>query len=555
MAPASRTRRSRSRLSGKPRPSRLHIKKPAGSPAPRLPTPDFRALFEASPGLYLVLTRDFTIVAVSDAYARATMTKREEILGRGLFEVFPDNPNDPSATGVSNLRASLERVLQNRTPDAMAVQKYDIRRPDSEGGGFEERYWNPVNSPVLGKGGELTYIIHRVEDVTEVLRLQDLGNEQQSQKMEALGRLAGGVAHDFNNLLGVIAGYGELLGKQLHDHPRLSKYCSDILKATERAATLTRQLLAFGRKQVLQPQVLDLNAVVAEVEKMLRRLIGEDILLVTLPGDHLGAVKADPGQLAQVLMNLAVNARDAMPRGGRLTIETANVDLDAIYARSRPGVEPGPHVMLAVSDTGHGMNQEVLDHIFEPFFTTKEAGKGTGLGLATVHGIVKQSGGHIWAYSEPEHGATFKVYLPRVGEVGAVSAPEKAEPELPRGAETVLLVEDEVGLREMVRECLEASGYTVLEARQAAHALEIAQAHSGPIHLLMTDVVMPGVSGRKLAQTLAASHPETTVLYMSGYTDDAVVLHGVLAEDVAFLQKPFTIRALVEKVREVLDQR
>jgi signal transduction histidine kinase/CheY-like chemotaxis protein len=511
-------------------------------------------LFEASPGLYLVLTQDLTIVAVSDAYARATMTKREEIIGRGLFEVFPDNPDDPNATGVLNLRASLERVLRNHAPHAMAVQKYDIRRPDSEGGGFEERYWNPVNSPVLGRGGELTYIIHRVEDVTEVVRLKNLGNEQQSQKMEALGRLASGVAHDFNNLLGVIAGYGELLGKQLYDHPRLSKYCSDILKATERAAALTRQLLAFGRKQVLQPQILDLNAVVAEVEKMLRRLIGEDILLVTLPGDHLGAVRADPGQLEQVLMNLAVNARDAMPRGGRLTIETANIDLDAIYARSRPGVEPGPHVMLAVSDTGHGMKQEVLDHIFEPFFTTKETGKGTGLGLATVHGIVKQSGGHIWAYSEPEHGATFKVYLPRVGEVGAVSAPEKVEPELPRGLETVLLVEDEAGLREMVRECLEASGYTVLEARQAAHALEIAQAHAGPIHLLMTDVVMPGVSGRNLAQTLTASHPETTVLYMSGYTDDAVVLHGVLAEDVAFLQKPFTIRALVQKVREVLDQ-
>jgi two-component system cell cycle sensor histidine kinase/response regulator CckA len=499
--------------------------------------------------------RDLTIVAVSDAYTRATMTKREEIVGRGLFAVFPDNPDDPNATGVSNLRASLERVLQNRAPDAMAVQKYDIRRPDSKGGGFEERYWNPVNTPVLGRRGEVTYIIHRVEDVTEVVRLQNLGNEQQSQKMEALGRLASGVAHDFNNLLGVIAGYGELLGKQLHDQPRLSKYCSDILKATERAAALTRQLLAFSRKQILQPQVLDLNAVVADVEKMLRRVIGEDILLVTLPAQNLGAVRADPGQIEQVLLNLAVNARDAMPRGGRLTIETATVDLDALYARSRPGVEPGPHVMLAVSDTGHGMKQEILDHIFEPFFTTKEAGKGTGLGLATVHGIVRQSGGHIWAYSEPEHGATFKVYLPRVGTVGAVAAPEKPERELPRGAETVLLVEDESVLREMVRECLEASGYTVLEARQAAHALEIAQAHSGPIHLLITDVVMPGMSGRKLAQSLAVSHPETTVLYMSGYTDDAVVLHGVLAEDMAFLQKPFTIRALAQKVRAILDER
>jgi signal transduction histidine kinase/CheY-like chemotaxis protein len=554
MAPASRTRRSGVRVH-KPRPSRSRLKKAPGKPVRGLSTPDFRALFEASPGLYLALTRDLTIVAVSDAYVRATMTKREEILGRGLFEVFPDNPDDPNASGVSNLRASLERVLRDRASDAMAVQKYDIRRPDSEGGGFEERYWNPVNTPVLGRRGEVAYIIHRVEDVTEVVRLQNLGNEQQSQKMEALGRLASGVAHDFNNLLGVIAGYGELLGKQLHDHPRLSKYCTDILKATERAAALTRQLLAFSRKQVLQPQVLDLNAVVADVEKMLRRLIGEDILLVTLPAENLGAVRADPGQIEQVLMNLAVNARDAMPRGGRLTIETANVDIDELYARSRPGVEPGPHVMLAVSDTGHGMKQEILDHIFEPFFTTKEARRGTGLGLATVHGIVKQSGGHIWAYSEPEHGATFKVYLPRVGGMKTVAAPATAEKEMPRGAETVLLVEDEAGLREMIRECLEASGYTVLEARQAAHALEIAQSHHGPIHLLMTDVVMPGMSGRKLAQSLAASHPETTVLYMSGYTDDAVVLHGVLAEDVAFLQKPFTIRALAQKVRALLDQR
>jgi signal transduction histidine kinase/CheY-like chemotaxis protein len=533
----------------------LHIKRLTGKTVRRLPTPDFRALFEASPGLYLVLTKDFTIVAVSDAYTRATMTKREEILGRGVFDVFPDNPDDPTTTGVSILRASFEKVLRNRVPDALEVQKYDIRRPDSEGGGFEQRYWRPVNTPVFGRGGKLTYIINRVEDVTEVVRLQKLGNEQQSQKMEALGRLASGVAHDFNNLLGVITGYGELLGKQLQDHPRLNKYCSDILKATERAAALTRQLLAFSRKQVLEARVIDVNAVVADVEKMLRRLIGEDILLVTLPAHNLGAVKADPGQIEQVLMNLAVNARDAMPRGGRLTIETANVDLDAMYARSRPGVEPGPHVMLAVSDTGHGLKQEILDHIFEPFFTTKEAGKGTGLGLATVHGIVKQSGGHVWAYSEPEHGATFKVYLPRVEGVGATPAPEKAEPELPRGAETVLLVEDEVGLREMIRECLEASGYTVLEAHHAVHALEIAQGHSGPLHLLMTDVVMPGMSGRKLAQTLAATHPETSVLYMSGYTDDAVVLHGVLAEDVAFLQKPFTLRALAQKVRALLDQR
>jgi signal transduction histidine kinase len=492
-------------------------------------------------------------VAVSDNYNRATMTTREEILGRGLFDVFPDNPDDVSATGVSNLRASLERVFRHRVPDAMPVQKYDIRRPDAEGGGFEERFWNPVNSPVLGPGGEVTYIIHRVEDVTEQVRLQRLGGEQQSQKMEALGRLAGGVAHDFNNLLGVITGYGELLAKNLKSQPRFTKYVDEIIRAADRAAGLTRQLLAFSRKQVLQPRVLDLNALVTDVEKMLGRLIGEDILLTSVLGDHLGHVKADPGQIEQVLLNLAVNARDAMPKGGRLTIETANVELDDAYARLRLGVEPGPYVMLAVSDTGQGMKQEVLAHVFEPFFTTKATGKGTGLGLATVHGIVKQSGGHIWVYSEPEYGATFKVYLPRVKEEASVATKRDQDDEVPRGTETVLLVEDETGLRELIRECLEASGYAVLEARQAGHAIEIAQKHTDPIHLLMTDVIMPGMSGRELAHRLESSHSETKVLYMSGYTDDAIVIHGVLAEEMAFLQKPFTIQALARKVRALLD--
>ncbi len=390
-------------------------------------------------------------------------------------------------------------------------------------------------------------------NVTEKKRLE--AQLFQAQKMESVGRLAGGVAHDFNNLLGVIAGYGELLGKRLPDDPRLKKYLGDIMKAGERAAGLTRQLLAFSRRQVLQPRILDLNAVVGEMERMLQRLIGEDIQLATVLEGKLGRARADPGQIEQVLMNLAVNARDAMPRGGRLTLETANVDLDVTYARSRPGVEPGPHVMLAVSDTGHGIPPEVLDHIFEPFFTTKEEGKGTGLGLATVHGIVKQSGGHIFVYSEAEHGTTFKIYLPRLEEaVTAMEATPPVEAELPRGSETILLVEDEASLRSLVRECLEVSGYTVVEARHAAHALEIAEVHPAPLHLLMTDVVMPGMSGRELAERLAASHAETRVLYMSGYTDDAVVLHGVLAADVAFLQKPFTTDALARAVREVLDR-
>ena len=391
-----------------------------------------------------------------------------------------------------------------------------------------------------------------VTDVTERKHLET--QLLQSQKMDSVGRLAGGVAHDFNNLLGVITGYGELLAGRLPNDPQLKRYVNDILKAAARAAGLTRQLLAFSRKQVLQPRVLDLNAVVAEMEKMLRRLIGEDVQLITVFDERLEGVLADPGQMEQVLMNLAVNARDAMPRGGRLTIETANVDLDATYARSRPGVKPGPHVMLAVSDTGHGMEPEVLGHIFEPFFTTKEAGKGTGLGLATVHGIVKQSGGHIFVYSERGQGTTFKIYLPRVEAGKVAEAPAAPQAELHRGSETVLLVEDEESLRGIVRECLEASGYSVIEARHAGHALELAEGHSAPIHLLITDVIMPGMSGSQLAAALTASHAETRVLYMSGYTDDAVVLHGVLAADVSFLQKPFTTDALARKVREVLDR-
>ena len=391
-----------------------------------------------------------------------------------------------------------------------------------------------------------------VTDVTERKRLET--QLLQSQKMDSVGRLAGGVAHDFNNLLGVITGYGELLAGRLPNDPQLKRYVSDILKAAERAAGLTRQLLAFSRKQVLQPRVLDLNAVVAEMEKMLRRLIGEDVHLITVFDEGLEGVQADPGQMEQVLMNLAVNARDAMPRGGRLTIETANVDLDVTYARSRPGVQPGPHVMLAVSDTGHGMEPEVLGHIFEPFFTTKEAGKGTGLGLATVHGIVKQSGGHIFVYSERGQGTTFKIYLPRVGAEKVAETPATPQAEEHRGSETVLLVEDEESLRGIVRECLEASGYNVIEARNAGHALELGDGHPASIHLLITDVIMPGMSGSQLAAAFTASHAETKVLYMSGYTDDAVVLHGVLAADVSFLQKPFTTEALARKVREVLDR-
>jgi len=326
-----------------------------------------------------------------------------------------------------------------------------------------------------------------------------------------------------------------------------------IQKAAVSAAGLTRQLLAFSRQQVLEPRVLDVNAVVAGAEKLLERLLGEDIELVTALTPELGAVKADPGQLEQVIVNLAVNARVAMPDGCTLTIETANADMDEAYVRDHPMAKPGPYVMLAVSDTGVGMDEQTQRRIFEPFFTTKEAGKGTGLGLATVYGIVKQSGGFIWVYSELGHGTTFKVYLQRVDEPVEAVAPPAAPKESLRGTETVLLVEDAAAVRAVTRQVLDRLGYTVLEAPNGAAALHLATKHHGPIHLLLTDVIMPELGGRQLAEQVIALRPALRVLYASGYTDDAVVRHGVLQPGIAYLQKPFTPEVLARKVREVLD--
>jgi two-component system cell cycle sensor histidine kinase/response regulator CckA len=351
----------------------------------------------------------------------------------------------------------------------------------------------------------------------------------------------------------VIQGYTELLLERLGTSDPLRRNAEQIREASERAASLTRQLLAFSRKQVLAPKVLNMRMVVGDMEKMLRRLIGEDIELATLTPTGLWNVKADRSQVEQVILNLAVNARDAMPRGGKLTIETANVELDNTYSHHHAVVAPGRYVMLAVADTGCGMDAETQAHVFEPFFTTKEKGKGTGLGLATVYGVVKQSGGYVWVYSEPGHGTTFKVYLPRVEET--VAAEERmAEAEAPqRGSETVLLVEDEKGVRELAREYLEQNGYTVLEAENGARALEIASAHDGPIHLMLTDVVMQGISGRELAEKAAKIRPDMKVLFMSGYTDQAVIHHGLLSAETVLLQKPFTLNALAAKLRAMLD--
>jgi PAS domain S-box-containing protein len=405
--------------------------------------------------------------------------------------------------------------------------------------------------PVRDAQGEVAYFEMTAEDITERRRLET--TLRQAQKMEAVGRLAGGIAHDFNNLLMLIKGYSDLLRDRLPAEETPREYASEIQKAADRASSLTQQLLAFSRKQVLELRVLDVNQVVTSMSKMLPRLLGEDIEVVTRLNSAIGRVKADPGQLEQVLMNLAVNARDAMPEGGRLTIETGECELDDEYVRQHPGARPGRFVMLAVSDTGVGMNTDVRAHVFEPFFTTKAKGKGTGLGLAMVYGIVKQSNGYIWVYSEPGQGATFKVYLPRVEEAAEseLRAPATGPP--PRGTETVLVVEDEDGVRRVTREYLEANGYSVLEAQSGAEALAVAEQHAGPLHLVLTDVVMPGMSGRELTERLRRRRPELRVIFMSGYTDDAVMHHGALAPGVAFLQKPFARDALARKVREVLD--
>jgi two-component system, cell cycle sensor histidine kinase and response regulator CckA len=387
-------------------------------------------------------------------------------------------------------------------------------------------------------------------DITERTKLEE--QLRQAQKMEAVGRLAGGVAHDFNNLLTIISGYSQMLLSRFAPGDTVREQVQEIKKAGERAGALTRQLLTFSRRQVLAPQVLDLNAVVTNVGKMVGRLIGEDIELVTSPGAGLGRVKADPSQIEQVIMNLAVNARDAMPEGGKLILETANVEVDEAFARNHIPMGLGPYVVLSVKDTGCGMDAEVQAHLFEPFFTTKEVGKGTGLGLATVYGIVKQSGGYIWADSEPGKGTTFKIYFPRIEELASVVEVAKAQAGLPSGSETILLVEDEEPVRSLVRGILMASGYAVLEAGRPEEALLICQRHQGPIHLLLTDVVMPEMGGRELAKHVEIVRPDTKVLYMSGYTNGSIV-HAVSDARAVLLQKPFTPESLARKVREVLD--
>ncbi len=494
----------------------------------------YRLLFERNLAGVFRTTLDGRILDFNESLARILgYSSREELLARGASELY---------AGAADREAFLGRLQKNKT-----LTNYELCLKRKDGSPI----WVLENANLIEGEGGLEVIEGTVIDITERKQLEE--RLRQSQKMEAVGRLAGGIAHDFNNLLTIITGYGQLLLDRLVPGDLMREQVEEIKQAGDRAASLTRQLLAFSRRQVLTPQVLDLNAVVLNMDKLLRRLIGEDIDLLAFPKSSVGKVRADPGQIEQVILNLALNARDAMPKGGKLTIETADVDIDEAYASSHVAVTPGPYVMLAVSDTGCGMDREAQAHIFEPFFTTKEKGKGTGLGLAMVYGIVKQSGGNIWVYSEPGQGTTFKIYLPRGEE--AVEAVGLREP-LARpvhGSETILLVEDEPSVRSLVRGLLQTRGYMVLEAGWSHEALEISERYRGPIHLLLTDVVMPQMSGQELAGRLEAFHPETKVLYMSGYTDNAVVRRGVLETDAAFIGKPFTSDALARKVREVLD--
>ena len=409
-----------------------------------------------------------------------------------------------------------------------------------------------LNCPELlhGTAGEIVGAVNMVIDLTQVKQLEE--QYRQSQKLEAIGQLAGGVAHDFNNLLTVINGYSEIVLSQLPPGDKSYGMLQQVVAAGDRASGLTRQLLAFSRKAIIAPKILDLNAVVANVDKMLRRVIGEHIQMTIVSDSEVGAVKADVGQIEQVMLNLVVNAGDAMPQGGKVTIEIRNVVLDESYARGHLEAKAGPYVQLSVSDTGCGISKSSLSRIFEPFYTTK-GDKGTGLGLATVHGIVKQSGGYVSVYSEIGLGTTLKIYLPRVDNNAPTSTPEPEPKELPRGNETILLVEDEAGVRELGQMALENAGYQVLKAEDGVDALRVVAAHPGRIDLLVTDVVMPRMGGRETAEQFLKLYPNIKVVFLSGYTDDAVVRHGILQARVAFLQKPFRPAALVIKVREVLD--
>jgi two-component system cell cycle sensor histidine kinase/response regulator CckA len=497
----------------------------------------YRRLFEtAQDGILILDGHSGLITDVNPFLVNLLNFSREEFIGKSLWDIGPFRNIEASKAAFQQLQ-DREYIRYENLP----LETKSGRRINVE---FVSNVYE-VNSARV--------IQCNIRDITARKHAEQVDERfRQAQKMEAVGQLAGGIAHDFNNLLGVILGYCELLEERITPADTNRRMVEQIHNAGARAASLTRQLLAFSRRQVLRPLVLDLNQLVVGMETMLCRLIGENIEIVTSLFPDLGHVKADPSQMEQILMNLAVNARDAMPGGGTIAIETTNVELDASFARQHPEVNPGAYVMLAMRDTGIGMDRGTQARIFEPFFTTKQAGKGTGLGLSTVYGIVKQSSGYIYAYSEPGRGTTFKVYLPWVGEEVEILRPEETV-SIHGGQETVLLVEDNSLLRELAREMLEGLGYVVLDSGRPFEAIRIAAGHEGPIALLITDVIMPEANGRVLAKTITAARPEIKVLYTSGYTGDACVEQGELEPGWPLLEKPFTRDVLAKRIRELLD--
>ena len=507
----------------------------------------YRLLVVHSADAIALLAADGEILFVSPPIERLTGYRPVELIGTSAFDsIHPDD--------LGGVRETFQRVLGAREPVRI---EYRARHKD---GSWRRRDCVGLNRLDDRDIGAII-VNYRDTSAASIAEAALLERERwieqrlvQTAKMEAVGRLAGGIAHDFNNYLTAIISYAELALDHADDNQAVRRDLDEVRKAGASAAALTRQLLAFSRKQLLQPQVLDLNAIVSGMTGMLRRLIGEDIELRSVAGGALGRVSADPSQIEQVIMNLALNARDAMPNGGVLTIETANVDLDEVFAGAHPGASPGPHVMVAVSDTGEGMDRTVLQHLFEPFYTTKAPGRGTGLGLATVYGIVKQSGGSIFVYSEKNLGTIFKIFLPRSNQAVEQPRDSDASTATLRGDETILVVEDQREVRSVVRNALARHGYQVLTANDGNHALAISMAHGRPIDLLITDVVMPGVGARELVDRFRRHHPRAGVIYMSGYTNDNVVRRGILEHSVAFLQKPFSPAALLSKVREVLSE-
>lgn len=498
----------------------------------------FRSLIENVSDFIVVLQADGTIQYSSPSFEREA-GQGNSVVGRNLLDLATEQDR-------AEVEKFLEAVRQRGMPgEADPVEsEFRIRQNNAGARILEASASNLLSHPAV-KG-----IVLNARDVTDRRKLEE--QLMRAQRMEAIGTLSGGVAHDFNNILTVILGHTEVLLQETHSSRTQRDHLKSIDEASRRASALTRQLLAFGRKQVLQPKVFNLNSLIKDLDKMLRRLISEDIELREVTDPKLGTTKADPGQIEQVVMNLVVNARDAIKGGGRITIETANVTLDEDYVRGHAGVRSGPYVMLAVSDTGEGISPEILPHIFEPFFTTKEVGKGTGLGLSTVYGIAKQSGGNVWVYSQVGRGTTFKVYLPRVDEPESIAA-ELPHRTITSGGETVLLVEDEPALRDLIKYALRGNGFTVLDAINAEDALALCQQHTGPVNLLLTDIIMPGMDGPALAKQVQKARPDIKVLYMSGYATNFIMHDGVVDPGTNFLEKPFHPRTLLSKVREVLD--